>query len=129
MSRETEKTLAQIKKHLEQFNSEDEEQMEEEMQKFIQQLNNGEIEEDDDPKFKSDDLLEEAFSTNSKVKAIKLAKQALKIYPNNIDAESFIADFEENQIKRLKKYELIIEKAKKILEKDNIFDKDNIGHF
>lgn len=32
------------------------------------------------------------------------------------------------KIKRLKEYELIIEKVKKILEKDNIFDEDNIHY-
>lgn len=99
------------------------------MQNFIQRFNNGEIEFDNDPKFQSNDLLEEAYSTSSKTKAIKLAKQALEINPENIDAECFIADFEENQIKKLSKIEVIIEKATKILEKDNMFDKENIGLF
>lgn len=82
-----------------------------------------------DPKFKSDDLLEEAYNESSKTRAIKLAKQALEVYPDNIDAECFIADYEENQIKKLAKIETIIEKAKIILEKDNMFDKENVGHF
>lgn len=83
----------------------------------------------DDPKFRSDDLLEEAYNTSSKTKAIKLAKQALELNPENIDAECFIADFEENKIKKLNKMETIIEKATQILEKDNMFDKENIGIF
>ena len=70
----------------------------------------------DDPKFRSDDLLEEAYNTSSKTKAIKLAKQALELNPENIDAECFIADFEENKIKKLNKMETIIEKATQILE-------------
>ena len=74
--------------------------------------------------------LEESINnTSSKTKAIKLAKQALEINPENIDAECFIAEFEENQIKKLSKMEAIIEKATKLLEKDNMFDKENIGHF
>ena len=129
MSKETEKIFSQMHKHMEQFDFENEEQMEKEMKSFIQKLNNGEIEFDDDPKFQSDDLLEEAYNTSSKTKAMKLAKQALEIYPYNIDAESFIAEFEENQIKKLAKMETIIEKAKTMLEKDNMFDKENIGHF
>lgn len=61
--------------------------------------------------------------------SIRLAKQALEINPENIDAECFIAEFEENQIEKLSKIENIIQKATKILEKDNMFDKDNMGHF
>lgn len=129
MSKETEKIFSQMNKYMEQFNFDNEEQMEKEMKNFIQKLNNNEIEFDDDPKFQSDDLLEEAYNTSSKTKAIKLAKQALEINPENIDAECFIAEFEENQIKKLSKMENIIEKATKLLEKDNMFDKDNIGHF
>lgn len=81
------------------------------------------------PQYKSDELLEEALEATSKSKALKLAKQALEVYPNNIDAEGLIAEFEENIIKRLKKYNSIIEKATKILEEQKMFDKENIGCF
>lgn len=81
------------------------------------------------PKFKSDELLEEALEATSKNKALKLAKQALEIYPDNIDAENLIAEYEENPIKKLKKYDSIIEKATKLLEEENMFDKENIGDF
>lgn len=84
-------------------------------------LNNAEL--------KSDELLEMALNSVSKTKAIKLAKQALEINPNNIDAESLIAEFEENPIKKLKKYDIIIDKATKILNEKNMFDKENIGDF
>lgn len=129
MSKETEKIFAQMHKYMEQFDLEDEEQMNNKIQEFMEKINNGEIDYEDDPKFKSDDLLEEACNTSSKTRAIKLAKQALEIYPDNIDAECFIANFEENQIKKLSKIETIIEKATKILESDNLFDEENIGHF
>jgi len=46
------------------------------------------------PKFKSDELLEEALECASKNKALKLAKQALEIYPDNIDAENLIVEYE-----------------------------------
>lgn len=81
------------------------------------------------PKFKSDELLDEALESTSKNNAIKLAKQALEIYPDNIDAENLIAEYEENLIKKLKKYDVIIEKATKLLEAQNMFDKENIGEF
>lgn len=129
MSKETEKIFLQMHKYMEQFDFENEEQMQKEMNNFIKKLNNNEINIEDDPKFESDDLLEEAYNTSSKIKAIKLAKQALEIYPDNIDAECFIAEYEENQIKKLEKYNKIIEKATELLKKDNMFDKDNIGDF
>ena len=129
MSKETEKIFSQMNKYMEQFNFDNEEQMEKEMKNFIQKLNNNEIEFDDDQKFKSDDLLEEAYNTSSKTKAIKLAKQALELNPENIDAECFIVEFEENLIKKLSKIEDIVKKATKLLEKDNMFDKENIGYF
>ena len=37
--------------------------------------------------------------------AIRLAKKALEINPDNIDAENFITKFESNTIKKLQKYE------------------------
>lgn len=82
-----------------------------------------------DNKFKSDELLDMAYEAESKKEALKYAKQALEAYPDNIDAESLIADFEENTIKRLKKYDAVVAKATKLLESDNMFDEENIGIF
>lgn len=81
------------------------------------------------PKFKSDELLEQALDATSKSKALKFAKEALEIYPDNIDAEALIAEYEENPIKRLKKFDSIVEKATKLLEEQNMFDEENIGDF
>ena len=87
----------------------------------------------EDEKFRkmeeSDDLLFEAYEEPIKSKAIKLAKQALEIYPDNIDAENFITKFETNTIKKLKKYEDTLNKEKTNLEKQDMFDKENIGIF
>ena len=58
----------------------------------------------------SDDLLFEAYEEPIKAKAIKLAKQALALNPNNIDAENFITKHETNTIKKLKKYEETLNK-------------------
>ena len=80
-------------------------------------------------KFKSDELLDKAYEAASKKEALKYAKQALEAYPDNIDAESLIADCEENTIRRLKKYDAVVAKATKILEADNMFAKENIGIF
>ena len=59
--------------------------MNEKMEEKFEQMN----ELMNSPKFKSNDLLEMAFDCDSESKAIKLAKQALEIYPDNIDAENF----------------------------------------
>ncbi len=77
----------------------------------------------------SDDLLFEAYEEPVKSKAIKLAKKALEINPNNIDAENFITKFETNTIKKLKKYEETLNKEKANLEKEDFFNKENIGIF
>lgn len=77
----------------------------------------------------SDDLLFEAYEEPIKAKAIKLAKQALALNPNNIDAENFITKHETNTIKKLKKYEETLNKEKTNLEKENYFNKENIGIF
>lgn len=81
------------------------------------------------PEYKSDELLDAAFEATTKSKAIKLAKQALELNPNNIDAESLIAEYEENIIKKLKKYEAIVEKATKLLEEQEMFSEETIGVF
>lgn len=77
----------------------------------------------------SDDFLFSAYDEPVKSKAIKLAKKALEIYPDNIDAENFITKCEENTVKKLDKYKKTLNKAKEILEKDNVFDEKNIGIF
>lgn len=77
----------------------------------------------------SDDLLFEAYDEPVVAKAIKLAKQALEIYPENIDAENFITKFETNAIKKLERYKETLDKEQVKLEKENIFNKGNIGIF
>jgi len=78
---------------------------------------------------RSDDLLFEAYEEPIKEKAIKLAKQALEINPDNIDAENFITKFETNTIKKLKKYKETLDKEHSNLEKDDLFNKEYVGAF
>lgn len=77
----------------------------------------------------SDDLLFEAYDEPIKSKAIKLAKQALEINANNIDAENFITKFETNTIKKLGRYKETLDKEQAKLEKEDFFNKENIGIF
>ena len=67
----------------------------------------------------SDDFLFEAYEEPVKSKAIKLAKKALEINHDNIDAENFITKFESNTIKKLEKYKETLDKEQTRLEKDN----------
>lgn len=77
----------------------------------------------------SDDLLFEAYDEPIKSKAIKLARQALEINPDNIDAENFITKFEVNTIKKLERYKETLDKEQANLEQEGFFNKENIGIF
>lgn len=129
MSKETEKIFKQMHKELEGKNIESDEQLDEEIQKFISKLNEGEIDFEETPEMESDDLLFEAYDAPTEKQAIKIAEQALEIYPDNIDAENLITSFEIDSIKKLEKYEKTLERARKKLEKEDYFDEENIGSF
>ncbi len=100
---------------------------------YIRIRKEGQIMEFGDEKFRkseeSDNLLFEAYEEPIKSKAIKLAKKALEINPDNIDAENFITKFETNTIKKLKKYEETLNKERINLEKEDMFNEENIGIF
>lgn len=57
-----------------------------------------------------------ALECDSKSQAIKYAKQALELYPDNIDAQCILADFEEDEIKKLKKYNVVVENATRVMK-------------
>ena len=78
---------------------------------------------------KSDDLLFKAYDANTKAQAIKYAKEALKLNPNNIDAENVIIEYEDDSIKRLEMRKEVLKKAENKLKKDGYFDKEYIGDF
>ena len=80
-------------------------------------------------KERSYDILEEACNVSSKSKAKKLARQALDIYPDNFDAELFLLDFEEDQIKKLSKLNEALNRASDLLEKGGWFAKEYLGDF
>ena len=128
--KETEKILKELEKHLDELNLESEEEINAEIQKFMEKLNNNEeFDFEDSPEFQSDEILEEAYEAETEKEAKKLAKKALEIYPDNIDAQTFLANMEENPVNRLKKLDWTIENARKNLEKKGLFDKESIGVF
>lgn len=127
MSKDTQPTDQIIDEELLQAGQEIEAKLEE-LQAIIGEFPNIELL-DDSPSFKSDDVLQEAYRASTIEEKKKLAKKALKIYPDNIDAESLLASIEPNPIKKLKAYEKIVAKATKRLEEEDCFDEDSIGIF
>lgn len=127
--KESEKILKELMKHLDSLEIESEDELNEETQKFIDKLNKKEINFEDTPEYESDELLEEAYEAETEKEARSLAKKALEVYPDNIDAQVFLANMERNPVNRLKQLDWAIEKARKILEEEGLFEEDNIGHF
>ena len=127
--KESEKILKELTKHLDSLEIESEEELNKETQKFLEKLNKDEINFEDTPEYESDELLEEAYEAETEKEARSLAKKALEVYPDNIDAQVFLANMERNPVNRLKQLDWAIEKARKILEEKGLFEEDNIGHF
>lgn len=127
--KESEKILKELTKHLDSLEIESEEELNKETQKFLEKLNKDEINFEDTPEYESDELLEEAFEADTEKEARNLAKKALEVYPDNIDAQVFLANMEKNPVNRLKQLDWAIEKARKILEEKGLLEEDNIGHF
>lgn len=59
----------------------------------------------------------------------KKANDALKLYPQNIDAKLFLLSFEKNFINKLEKLNTLLEEETKKLENDGYFKKEYIGEF
>lgn len=76
------------------------------------------------------DYLELADSAETKSEAKSFVKKALELEPDNIDALVMMAQLSTTSVETLlKKYEKIIDDAKKQLTADGFFDKKNIGAF
>lgn len=116
-----EKRLERLQKNLDELSLEAKEKVNEEL--------DNEWDFEDTPEYESDNLLEEAYDAETEKEARKLVKKALEVYPDNIDAQTFLANMEENPVNRLKKLDWAIENARKILEKEGCFEEDNIGVF
>ena len=132
MSLETEKMFKQLHKFLEGKVFENQEEANKEIQKFMNSINSGEVfgfDEQFRKEEESDDLLFMAYEEPNIIKAINYAKKSLKVNPDNIDAMNFLVSVEPDEEKQLEMYKENIQTAKKILDKNNMFDKENIGQF
>ena len=106
-----------------------EEEMNEELAKFIQKYNANEFEYTNTPLDDAYELLEQAEQAKSEKQAIKLAKQAYEKCPACFDAILFQVDLEKNALKRDQLLNEGLKKEEERLKKEKYFSKDNIGHF
>lgn len=78
----------------------------------------------------SDDYLELAESAATKKTALKYAKKAAQLDPDNIDAAVMVAELTASSIEKLiEKYKSLIEEAEEKLKAEGYFDYDCIGEF
>lgn len=114
---------------LENTDAENDEELDEKLQEFMEKYNNGEIEYENTILDEAYELLEKAENAKSKTQALKYAKKAYDTCPDCFDAILFQVQLEDNPLKRWKLLEEGLELEKERLEDNNYFTKDNIGRF
>ena len=71
----------------------------------------------------SDDYLELAYDADNLNDALKYAKEALKLDPNNFDAEALLIEIKTiSSTKRVRDYAKAVERATAYLEKEGYFE-------
>lgn len=76
------------------------------------------------------DFLELAETASSKKEALKYAKKALELEPENVDAEAMVAELTANSAESLlDKFKNLIDKTEVNLKSQGYFDDENIGEF
>ena len=75
------------------------------------------------------ELAEQKYKDGDEMGALRLARKAQKIDPDNLDIDLFLLAGEKGSVdKTLRKFQKILEKGKTILEKQGCFQED-VGHF
>lgn len=135
MSRETEKMFKQLHKFIDENGGENlsEEEMEKLTQVFVDNFNKGlyrdVMDVTEETAETSDDFIQLAEESEDYVKALKYARKALKLNPDNLDAELFIAfNNAESAFEMQKKLQVILKHGNEIMEKEGYFVED-MGHF
>ena len=76
------------------------------------------------------DLAEDALEDGNEQEALRLARKALKLEPDNLDVEWFLIQREEKEPEgMLKRIRMALERGKASLEEQGFFDEDSIGEF
>lgn len=132
MSKETEKMFKDFNKFVEENGGvRDENELNDMFGKFMEQyqpMRAGDITEKDATT--ADDFLELAEFANTKKAALKYAKKALELEPDNIDAAAIVIELSfVSYDKNIEKYKKLIDSAEKKLEADGYFDDSAIGNF
>ena len=133
MSKETEKIFKELHERMENENAEDmsDEDVDRILQELIQKHNeNSSFELTEDTAETSDDFLDMAQETENEVLALKYAKKALKLDPDNLDAELMIADLKAKDpldyLDRLKK---VVSHGAKIMKAQGYDTDEYIGDY
>ena len=133
MSIESESSYKKFQKFLEKKGALNKDLSNEEIRSYLDMFNESISFDFDDEQCEkeeeSDNLLFKAYEAKNKFEALCLANKSLEINPNNTDATNFVIAYEKEPNIRLQKYKENLEKCKKILDKDNMFTKENIGDF
>ena len=133
MSRDTEKALKELNKFMDGKLTDEttEEEMKALVDEFIKQYNDnlpGEVTEENATT--SSDYFELAMDAETEKDALRYARKAAKLDPDNLDALKMIEEIRiHNPHELLKKYEKLIELGKKIMEKKGYMDEDSIGDY
>ena len=76
------------------------------------------------------DLAEDSLEDGNKQEALRLARKALKLEPDNLDVEWFLIQHEEKEPESLlRRIQLALERGKESLEKQGFFGEEYIGEF
>ena len=118
-----------INEFLANTDAKNEDELNEQLQKFIKKYNAGEVDYTNTILDDAYELLEMAENTKSKRQAIKYAKEAYEMYPDCFDALLFQVHLEDDPLKRMELLDEGLEFEKDRLIDEKYFDKDNIGHF
>lgn len=133
MSRETEKVFKQMQKYIEQNKSEnmDEDGMSAMIDDFMQKYNDSMMVGITEETVRTaEDFLELAENADNEGSALKYAKKALKLDPDNLDAEYMIAVISaRNQIDLLDKLRNALLHGEKVMKEKGYADEDSIGYY
>lgn len=133
MSRETEKMFKQLHDYMAQNAPEgmSDEKVESLVNEFIQNYNSHRPDEiTEETARTSDDFLELAQDADNEGSALKYARKALKLDPDNLDAEFMVAEIaSRDELDLLKKLRLAVRHGEQVMESKGYADEDSIGHY
>lgn len=131
MSKETEKIFNDFDSFIADKTIDSKHDINEAFNQFMSLYNSSNFDEiDEESAETSDDFLKLADSATSKREALKYAKKALEIEPNNLEAETIIAEISSTTPDALeRKYRNLIDKATENLTKQGYFNEENLGEF